>query len=58
VFGINITAGNNNIDTANAGVAGDSATIRIGGTHTKTFVAGVHGTTIGLVGALPVLVDP
>jgi hypothetical protein len=43
-----LTTGSNNIDVANAGVAGESGTIRIGtaGTHDKVFVAGVHGTSL------------
>ena len=53
--GINLTAGSNNIDIGNAGVAGDSKTIRIGttGTHTKTIIAGISGTTVaGGVGVI------
>src|SRR4029077_4971405 len=40
--------GNNNIDIGNAGVTGESKTIRIGtsGTQTKTFVAGVNGAAV------------
>jgi hypothetical protein len=46
--GMNLTAGSNNIDIGNAGVAGDSKTIRIGttGTQTKTVIAGIFGTTV------------
>jgi hypothetical protein len=46
--GYNITAGDNNIDIGNQGVAGEGNTIRIGvqGTQTATFVAGIYGTTI------------
>jgi hypothetical protein len=46
--GINITAGNDNVDIANQGIAGDSNTIRIGtaGFQTKTFVAGIFGTVV------------
>ena len=46
--GGNLTSGNNNIDIGNAGVAGESATIRIGksGTQTKTFVAGINGAAV------------
>jgi hypothetical protein len=38
----------NNILVANAGVSGDSNTIRLGtqASHTRTFIAGIHGTTI------------
>jgi hypothetical protein len=43
-----IATGNNNIDIGNAGAPGDSKRIRIGttGTHTKTFIAGISGTTV------------
>jgi Chaperone of endosialidase len=46
--GINITTGNDNIDIANKGVAGDSNTIRIGAAEfqTRTFVAGVSGAGV------------
>jgi hypothetical protein len=46
--GMNLTTGSNNIDIGNAGVAGESRTIRIGrsGTHTKTFIAGISGVTV------------
>ena len=47
--GSNLTTGDNNIDIGNAGVAGESAKIRIGtqGTQTRTFVAGIRGTAVG-----------
>jgi hypothetical protein len=54
--GSNLTTGGNNIDIANNGVAAESNTIRIGGTQTKAFLAGVSGTTIGATTS-PVLVD-
>jgi hypothetical protein len=43
--GINLTAGNNNIDIGNAGVAGEANTIRIGtqGTQTATYLVGNVG---------------
>jgi len=46
--GANLTTGGNNIEFGNAGVAGESATIRIGttGTQTKTFIAGIHGVAV------------
>jgi hypothetical protein len=45
--GENLTIGDNNIDIANPGVAGDSATIRIGsGNQTSTFIAGINGTAV------------
>jgi uncharacterized coiled-coil protein SlyX len=55
--GVNLTTGNNNIDIGNAGVAGESNTIRIGkqGTQTATFIAGIRGQTAG--GGIPVIVN-
>jgi len=46
--GFNLTTGDNNIDIGNAGVAGESYTIRIGtqGTQTKTFAAGISATGV------------
>jgi hypothetical protein len=46
--GGNLTTGDNNIDIGNAGVAGESATIRIGtlGTQQATYVAGIVGKTV------------
>jgi hypothetical protein len=43
--GDNLTTGDNNIDIFDAGVAGESNTIRIGtqGTQTATFIAGIFG---------------
>ena len=40
--------GSDNIDTANAGKAGESKAIRIGtkGTQNRTFIAGISGKTI------------
>ena len=45
--GLNLTTGNSNIDIGNQGVAGEAAKIRIGtvGMQTKTFIAGIDGTT-------------
>jgi uncharacterized coiled-coil protein SlyX len=46
--GDNLTIGNNNIDIGNRGVAGESATARIGttGIQTRTFIAGVRGVAV------------
>src|SRR5437899_616196 len=45
--GENLTIGDSNIDIANPGVAGESATIRIGsGNQTSTFIAGINGTAV------------
>jgi hypothetical protein len=55
--GINLTNGSNNIDIGNAGVAGESSTIRVGtkGTHTNTFIAGINGVTVA--GGVGVIID-
>jgi hypothetical protein len=46
--GMNLTAGSNNIDIGNVGVAGEAAKIRIGkqGTQNGTFIAGIFGVPI------------
>jgi predicted ribosome quality control (RQC) complex YloA/Tae2 family protein len=46
--GANLTAGDNNIDIGNAGLAGEAGVIRIGtiGTQTATFIAGIRGVPI------------
>jgi hypothetical protein len=54
--GFNITTGSGNIDIASGAPGNESSTIRIGGTQTKAFLAGVSGTTIGATTS-PVLVD-
>jgi hypothetical protein len=46
--------GNNNIDIGNAGIAGESDTMRIGETQTRTFIAGINNATVT---GVPVLVD-
>ena len=55
--GVNLTTGNNNIDIGNAGVAGESRTIRIGtkGTHRRTAIAGISGATVA--GGVGVIID-
>jgi hypothetical protein len=55
--GGNLTTGHRNIDIGNAGVAGESNTIRIGtkGSHMATFIAGIHGVTVA--SAVGVVVD-
>ncbi len=57
--GSNLTTGNNNIDIGNPGVAGESATIRIGmtGQQFRTSIAGIRGVTTGSADAIPVLID-
>jgi uncharacterized coiled-coil protein SlyX len=46
--GTNLTTGSNNIDIGNAGVAGESRTIRVGTkpTHKNTYIAGISGVTL------------
>jgi hypothetical protein len=46
--GQNLTTGSNNIDIYDAGLAGESNTIRIGtaGTQTATFIAGINGVAV------------
>jgi hypothetical protein len=46
--GYNPTAGSNNIEVGNAGVAADTNTIRVGtqGTQTKAFIAGIAGSAV------------
>lgn len=55
--GVSLTTGSNNIAVANAGVAGESNTIRIGtsGVHTATYLAGIAGATSA--GGVAVFVD-
>ena len=46
--GYNLTTGSNNIDIGNAGLAGDTNTIKIGtqSTQTKTVIAGIYGVSV------------
>jgi hypothetical protein len=57
--GGNLTTGSHNIDIGNAGVAGESNTIRIGqgGTQTRIFMAAIRGVTTGNADAINVLID-
>jgi Chaperone of endosialidase len=41
----------------NFGVAGESATTRIGSGQTRTFIAGIRGRRTGVANAIPVLID-
>jgi hypothetical protein len=50
-------AESNNIDIGNAGVAGESNTIRIGSTQTATFIAGISGVTTASATGTAVVVD-
>jgi hypothetical protein len=55
--GTNLTTGSNNIDIGNAGVAGESRTIRVGTkpTHKNAYIAGISGVTVPT--GVPVIVD-
>src|SRR6266487_2805326 len=53
--GLNLTTGSNNIDIGNDGVAAESNTIRIGGTQTNAFMAGIYNATV--VKGIGVVVD-
>ena len=55
--GSNLTTSGNNIDVGDAGLAGDSKTIRIGtvGTQRHTFIAGITGETVA--GGVGVMID-
>jgi hypothetical protein len=56
--GISLTTGNDNIDIAQGGLPGETATIRIGGgNQTRTFIAGIRGITTGINDAIPVMID-
>jgi hypothetical protein len=54
--GVNLTTGSNNIDIGNVGGAGESSTIRIGGSsQTNTYIGGINGVTVA--GGIGVVVD-
>jgi hypothetical protein len=50
-------SGSNNIHLGSTGAETDAQTIRIGGSQTRTFLAGVRGITTGTANAIPVVVD-
>jgi hypothetical protein len=53
-----LTTGDFNIAIGNGGIAGESATIRIGNDNqTRAFIAGIRGVTTDILDALPVLID-
>ncbi len=54
-----LTTGSDNIAIGNPGISGDGATIRVGsaGTHTRAFLAGIHGVTTDVADGIPVVVD-
>jgi hypothetical protein len=53
--GANLTTGNENIDIGNAGVAGETKTIRIGATQRAAFMTGISGVTVPT--GIAVLID-
>ena len=55
--GFSLTTGSNNVDIGSAGVAAESATVRIGtsGSQTNTYIAGINGVTVA--GGIGVIVD-
>src|SRR5207237_767483 len=56
--GLGLTTGDFNIIIGHAGVAGDSATIRIGDSNqARAFIAGIRGVTTTSANAVPVLID-
>ena len=59
--GLSLTTGDNNIEIANAGVAGESSTIRIGNSNidgqNRAFIVGIRGVTTGNADAVPVVID-
>ena len=56
--GLNLTSGDSNIYIANAGVATESTTVRVGSiAHTRTFIGGIRGRTTGAANAVPVVID-
>jgi len=56
--GASLTTGSDNIDIGNAGVAGESNTMRIGtAKQTATFITGIRGTATANANAVPVVID-
>jgi hypothetical protein len=57
--GGSVTTGDNNIHVGAVGFLTDSGVIRIGigGTHTRSFIAGIRGVTTGVNDAMAVLID-
>jgi trimeric autotransporter adhesin len=55
--GGSLGSGSNNIMIGSAGASLDSSTIRIGGSQTRAFIAGIRGRTTGNANAIPVLID-
>ena len=59
--GLFLTTGSDNIDIGNAGLAGESSTIRIGNSNidgqNRAFIVGIRGVTTGNADAVPVVID-
>jgi hypothetical protein len=55
--GNDYTTGSDNIAIGNSGIAGESATIRIGGAQSRAFISGIRGVATGTSDAVPVLID-
>ena len=55
--GFNVVNGDGNIFIGSDGVYGDTQRIRIGSSQSKTFIAGIRGTTTGFNNAIPVVID-
>jgi len=56
--GGNLTTGHDNIDIGNAGVAGESNTMRLGNAkQTTTYIKGIRGVTTTNPDAVPVVID-
>jgi FtsZ-binding cell division protein ZapB len=53
--GFNLTSGTSNIYLGNSGIAKESTTMRLGSVQTRTFIAGIWGTTVA--NGVPVLID-
>jgi hypothetical protein len=55
--GLLLTTGDDNVDIANHGVAGESGTTRIGNFQSRVFIAGIRGRTTGVQDAVAVYID-
>jgi hypothetical protein len=57
--GRNVTTGSGNIYLGGSvfAAANESNTMRLGGSLTRTFIKGIHGTTTGVNNAIPVVID-
>lgn len=55
--GSNLFTGTGNLYLANPGVNPESDTIRVGDAQTRTYIAGIRGTTTGVNDAITVVID-